>query len=442
MSEERPSTIAYPEVPRVPGALPRLELAQAARTEFAVWGDPNDYDLLCGAMVLNSRPSASLALELGAPIIQANSSMFHALSTYYNDSRQKPVSVDQLPRGGTAREGLEWLRFLLEHPACPTGALIECGELLAMDAVRWGNLHVLNYLDHPDRMRRYFRSSDTGLLLLQAAALPHAAESLQWLLKRSQAQIETIDSEGNTALLAAAAAAHQDRVHLLLEQGADPAAQNRRNQNILHHCALANLDGDVLGQYMLHVLDLLPSKVIDQLINQSDDNGFMPIHDLAMSGANMDWKRLSPKGDVDTFTLPGHVVQSVKGAPDITELSALGVAFLMLNSRAAQELLSAGASLDRLSAKGHTGWHLLACTSSAGSASDLANRRTLARLLYQANVSIEQTNKDGLHPMAFADSDKFDRFVARHRRRVLGASLDSSCPVPDASMRPRRTAGL
>lgn len=432
--------IAYPELPQVPGALPRADLAKAAYTEFAMWSKPTDYDLLCGAVVLNSKPSVELALSLGAPITRDSSSVLNIISTYYNDTQQQGPNASKR-RGGTAQEGCQWLQFFLEHPSCPPQTLVEFGQVIAEDAVRWGNLAVLEYLDHPTRLQRYLRSDVANELLFDAVSLPHAEESLSWLIERGIGDLDARDGDNNRPLLAAAAAAHLDRVRLLLDRGADPLAQNHRGQNILHQCAVAALDRLELGQYVSRVMDLLPAPVVASLATQSDDCGFLPIHELAMAGAGLDWTRLAPAGKMNAFTSAGHVVQEVKGAPDLTELSALGIALLMLNSQASVELLSAGARLDQLSAKGHTGWHLLANSFHTKSDKDVSSRRQLARVLAREGVSIEQANADGLHPLAFAETDKFSHFLARYRRRQL-ISLGKPRQASECSARPRRPTGM
>ena len=135
----------YPEVPNVPGALPRARLAEVASSRLAVWQTPTDHDLLGAALTLNSRPSVELALSVGAPMEgRSDASLLYVVIRTFHDHRTQE-EIDQ-GIGGCSQECVEWLDFLVDHARFPANHLGMAAPILLTEAVRFGNIPALNWL--------------------------------------------------------------------------------------------------------------------------------------------------------------------------------------------------------------------------------------------------------------------------------------------------------
>lgn len=432
-------TPRYPEVPNVPGALSRDRLANVALSRFAVWQYPTDHDLLAAAIALNSKPSVELALSVGAPMeVRDEASLLHFVIRTFHDHRTQE-EIDQ-NIGGSSQECVEWLDFLVDHARFPVNHLGMAAPILLTEAVRFGNIPALDWLvsrgvsldihppQHPD-----------GSLLIQAAGLPMAGAALDWLLPRLPGQINTPDRAGMTPLLAAVDAWHEDVLNKLLARGADMGASTIRQQNALHFASLAIMPDERRADFVHTILSRVPPHLLPVLKSQPDANGYLPIHKASMNSFGVDWKALAPDGDVDRFSPPGVHMGDGDDALMIDQVSPLGIAFAMGNTKGAKELITSGARLDRLSASGHTGWHFLAGLSMGGSTRYRHALRDLSKLLLRAGISPEQTTDNGIHPRAFPCSPPFDDFLVRLRQRNLSKMAPA---LTDGSSVPRRTPGL
>ena len=429
----------YPEVPDVPGALPRARLAEVASSRFAVWQNPADHDLLAAAITLNSKPSVGLALSVGAPMeVRDEASLLYVVISTFHDHRTQEEIAQGI--GGSSQECVEWLDFLVDHARFPANHLDKAAPILLTEAVRFGNIPALDWLvsrgvsldihspQHPD-----------GSLLIQAAKLPMAGAALDWLLPRLPGQINAPDGDGMTPLLAAVDAWHEDVVNKLLACGADMGASTIRQQNALHFASSAIMPDERRADFVHTILSQVPPHLLPVLKSQPDTRGYLPIHEAAMDSFGVDWKALAPDGDVDRFSPVGVHMGDGDDALMVDQVSPLGIAFAMGNTKGAKELIDSGARLDRLSASGHTGWHFLTGLSMGGSTRDRHALRDLSKLLLRAGISPEQTTDNGIHPRAFTCSPPFDDFLVRIRQRALSKMVSAK---PVSSPVPRRPPGL
>jgi len=410
----------YPKKPKTVGALPRKTLEDIAEQQFAVWNGANKFDLLCAALTANSKASVELLLSLGAPMTFDEASVFNIVSIYFNDYRATDIKTDpqsNIRLGGTQQEGLSWLQYLMNHPSCTNEDIEKAGRRLVLDAVSHGNTDILDFLNgHPLLKNKII--DHMADMFVNASSHKHAQKSLEWTLRHFPDGIEVKNNSDETPLLMAATSGSFDRIKLLLQHGANIRARNDNGSNILHlfytespHAKEQQGGSKSINTFIDTVYDCAGPEQFQEMLKEFDDQGYLPIHEIANTSDPDDWTKIAPSGDI-------HVLTDFNdGNPNVTPL---GMAFSMFDYKNAKSLIAQGADIRRLNTDGDTGWHILAQNNACyNNKKDRRNALLLAWLLMKQHISPETPNANGVRPAEVSNTPLFDRYLSKTRRKAL-----------------------
>ena len=403
----------YPEFPTIDGALSRKTLAERAVREGYCSSEENatDYDILSAAVILNSKQSMELGLDLGFSPFSYDSTILNLIAYDNYDNASKTRTQ-------------ELLETVLKHRNFDKKQFKEHSWELMSKTILSNNLPAFDLLIEAGANPHEITPMGTSVLHV-ACQGPASMDTMEQILVRYPDLINARDQDGGTPLIVAA-----DRkktplaVYRLLEEGADPLAEDRGG--LLHNMSWKQYqdDGLDLDKIVKELKVRISQENWEKLVRQDFQVIGLPVHAMAGENLTMDFTAVAPNGDVDTFKGDGR-------ENDEGRVSALGISCLSDCRQSFRSLLRGGADLRKMTDQGHTCWHLWAIMSDKlevlDSAGDYYNAlvehtkvKRARRLFLKSGISTEKLSDNGEHPAKYTDNADAKRFFAEQRRKALG----------------------
>lgn len=413
-------TIPYPEIPEKKGALPRKVLVdKAVEKRYCFDGDNIDsFDLISAAVVLGSKETVELCLDLGARVVRNDASILNLIieETYDNPGAQKTM---------------EMLELVLGHEKLDRETIQEASLWCMEKALRNNNIEVFDLLVEkgPDPLEARMGIQDSTLL--HFICVDEGMEkAVDVILSRWPDLMETESSMGETPLLVAAKSGSIGMVLKLLDEGADPFHVNEEGQGLLHLMGWEVIED--VDTVVAELKSRLGRQKWERLIRQEAQGVGLPIQAMARRDIGANYIDLAPDGDVDaTASLSGKQVQGGEIAAE--ETSALGLALMEGNYKAVRALRKGGADWRKMTRRGHTCWHVWAEMTNVLHAYEESETwkphhlmkvkrwdvKKSRRLLLKTGVGTEELSDDGQHPIMYTDHPQAKAFFAQQRKRAL-----------------------
>lgn len=238
-------------------------------------------------------------------------------------------------------------------------------------AVQKNNRAVIGYLEKLGV--RVGVTTQEGFNTLTEAARSGDIRGVEDALKDDRVKIDNQTTDGQTALMIAAAAGHAAVVRMLLDRGAKVALKTKYGSTALHMIALQT-------QQTPEIIDLLINKGADR--NATDNEMDTPLH----------WAASSGKGLI-VRTLLGHNVE--RDLPNSSGFTPLLAAANLGHAEVVRELLRAEVDLGKAEKLGWTALHFVA---------DDGDQTTLHELLLfqQITTILDRRSVDGWTPLLLA----------------------------------------
>lgn len=433
---DSPSRFLYPKQPVIEGALPRQVLLTTARKHFVRFGGRremspktfvhvgaiSDQDLLAAAFLLGSKPSIEQALSAGVQISGGFTNLLYKCFTLVESGHpSNPVrSMGKLHAVESSTERLlESLDSLVLRVPGLANELSQVVEPLVSAALQYDNLELLQYLYRRDPKSMAYIETDPVLTL--CVTNPYGGRCLEWLLPRFTGCLlneKKGSYKGRDALVLLAAETNNlERMNFLAQKGVPLDVKNVNGWNLLHWIVLCDRPGKEIDTYISGIFRLAGRKKTEQLLSHVDNLGVAPIHMAAQVCYGVDWLKLAPGGNVNVRT--GVIIYTTSKKENFSGVTPLGVSLLSGNFKGALELLASGADPYRISAEGHSAWHVLAAMTSVELKHDVRSFKLLVELLDRLKVDCEQTNDKGLAPLDISCSDEMSALLAKRRAQRL-----------------------
>ena len=424
--------LIYPEKPTKPGALPRETLIRIAVDEnFALSQEKVcNYDLLGAAVMMNSKETIQLCLDLGIPSIDEQSSVLYLIigGKYKNPSPERTMDLLEVVLGhkGFDRDKLR------EHSSDVLGRAIIENNIPAFDLL----------VEHGADAEKANSMGENVIHSLCREAVDiqmaeHILNRYRWLVRKH-------DKKGPWPLLMAAEKRESpELIYKLLEAGADPIAMEKFKGGLLHIMRWGkyqekgmNLDGVVEN-----IRARVGKEKWEILIRQEVEETGLPIHSMAVKeDLTIDFSAVAPDGNVDAFRVSIAAGQSENPGQMGARISALGMAVITGRRKTIRSLLRGGADLRKMTPGGHTCWHLWAkMNTGLDLIKETAERSQIKlaqnniefarRFFLRSDVSTEELSDDGEHPIKYTDNTQAREFFAQQRRKALASIPQSMKPA-------------